>query len=270
MRGNDEPEVGRLRLGRRIEIRALRATPTKLCRNSGCAAKRDSSKASFGACALRAADGQDIRRPATVQQLADESGCSTDDVISVVEAFRRTDRCFLMPPAHRELTPDTKIDISHEALIRQWQQLGQWLKAEENGARLYRRLVSSARLRQEGGGGLLKDPELAFLARWWNERQPNAAWADRYEPAAYQLAERFLRESEAADAEEKRQEAERRSANCDWQNRWPRNNGPGPTRKLKRLAASRLQTKNQAGRLGGRMRGGPRGRPARGGVVLLA
>ncbi|MCL4203181.1 MAG: caspase family protein [Pirellulaceae bacterium] len=164
----------------------------------------------FRGLCTRGADGQDIRRPATIQQLAEESGYSIAEVTSVVEAFRRSDRCFLMPPSNRELAPETKIDISHEALIRQWHELAEWLKAEENSARLYRRLASSAYLKRDGSGGLLKDPELAFLARWWKERQPNAAWAERYEPGAFDLTRTFLRESETADVEEKRQEAERR------------------------------------------------------------
>lgn len=135
----------------------------------------------FRGLCTRGTDGQQIRRPATIQQLADESGVSTDDVKSVVNTFRRNDRCFLMPPAERELTPTTKIDISHEALIRQWQVLsGEWFCREDDSKRRLLRVVDDEQKHALHRGDLLAGVELDEVEQWWHQEQPTAAWVRRY------------------------------------------------------------------------------------------
>jgi Leucine-rich repeat (LRR) protein/energy-coupling factor transporter ATP-binding protein EcfA2 len=131
-----------------------------------------------GLC-TRGANGQHIRRPATIQQLADESGFSTDDVISVVEAFRRDDRCFLMPPNDRELTPSRKVDISHESILRQWTNLNSWVEQESRSAAMFIRLRDAA-LRWPEQEPLLRDPALSVALNWKELQQPSPAWAERY------------------------------------------------------------------------------------------
>jgi len=51
-------------------------------------------------------------------------------MMTVIDAFRKKGRSFLMPPEHVKLTGESLIDISHESLIRQWKRLRQWVDAE--------------------------------------------------------------------------------------------------------------------------------------------
>lgn len=68
-------------------------------------------------------DNREIRRPLTVRDICAVTKAEEREVITVIEAFRRPGRSFLMPPAEVALTADSLIDISHESLIRNWQQL---------------------------------------------------------------------------------------------------------------------------------------------------
>ena len=87
----------------------------------------------FRSLAVRGASGAYVRRPTKVKDVAEIAGCSVTDVITVVDVFRRKDRCFLTPgkpdsdalsAGTSDLMPETMLDISHEALIRQWRRLG--------------------------------------------------------------------------------------------------------------------------------------------------
>jgi len=98
----------------------------------------------FIALCTRGPNGQQVRRPVTIGQIANESNCSVDDVTRVVEAFRREDRCFVMPPPGRTLNADTKIDISHESLLREWKTLGEWVEREARSAATFGRLRDAA------------------------------------------------------------------------------------------------------------------------------
>ena len=99
----------------------------------------------------------------------------------VVEAFRAPGRNFLMPPRADAASPDdTFIDISHESLIRQWDQFADWLQREITSAETWRRLVDAAERYKRGEANLLSGLTLASLANWWDTEQPTAAWAKRY------------------------------------------------------------------------------------------
>ncbi|MCY2996360.1 MAG: hypothetical protein NTY19_52215 [Planctomycetota bacterium] len=138
----------------------------------------------FRGLVQRGISGQHVRRSATIKQLADEAGATPEQVIAVVEPFRRVDRSFLTssPPALEQLDPHTPIDISHESLIRQWKTLrDDWLPKEDVAADRYRRLVKAEGDFRRGDGDLLSKIELKRLRDWWQHEQPNPAWARRYE-----------------------------------------------------------------------------------------
>ncbi len=170
----------------------------------------------FRCLAERGPSGQYVRRPVKVQDVAAVAGCSVGEVIEVVEVFRREDRSFLVPPVGVTLDAQSVLDISHEALIRQWQRFGgqseqsdgadssqSWLAIEDQSRRRYRRLAEAAE--NEKTAGMLRDPELGFLNQWWEEFRPTRAWADACVKLSYDRTEHFLNQSLAQAAEEARE-----------------------------------------------------------------
>jgi hypothetical protein len=140
-------------------------------------------------------EGKGIRRPATVSKICAVTGFSHDEVTTVIEAFRKPGRTFLMPPAGLALDGATVIDISHESLMRVWSRLRMWVNEESESARLYRRLAEAAETYQQGRAGLLRDPELELLLQWRRQAQPTRAWAVQYDPD-YEQVVVFLELSE--------------------------------------------------------------------------
>lgn len=163
----------------------------------------------FCALCTRGANGQYIRRPATIQQLADESGFSLDEVISVVESFRGDDRSFLMPPKNRELAPATKIDVSHESLLRQWTTLSGWVEQESRSAATFIRLRDGA-LRWPVQESFLRDPALSNALTWKEQQQPSPAWAERYGGGLSHALEYLKKSQEERDGEVRAADALRR------------------------------------------------------------
>jgi energy-coupling factor transporter ATP-binding protein EcfA2 len=119
---------------------------------------------------------RDTRAPARLSDVAAVAGVSAADVIAVVEAFRRPDRCFVTPLAEMALAPDTLLDIGHESLIRQWRLLGKWVEEEGNSALMYRRLNQTAQLWKAGEAALWRNPDLARALRWEQTQHPSPAW----------------------------------------------------------------------------------------------
>ncbi|MGH8551147.1 MAG: NACHT and WD repeat domain-containing protein [Methylococcales bacterium] len=134
----------------------------------------------FRSLSERSGPKRDTRRPVSLQTVAEVAGVKPDEVIAVVEAFRRSDRSFLMPPEEQPLTPETLIDISHESLIRQWQRMKEWVEREAQSAEIYRRLEQTALLYSEKRAGLLQGLDLFPVIEWKKREKPGPAWASRY------------------------------------------------------------------------------------------
>ncbi len=167
-------------------------------------AQRDIARRMFQALTEKTADNIEIRRPTSVAALAEITNSPITDIMAVVEAFRRPDRSFLMPPADVPLDAKSLIDISHESLIRRWRRMRKWVDEEAESARVYRRLAETAFLHAQGRAALLRDPDLETALRWSEREKPNATWAIRYHPG-FDQANAFLKESQLARAAEQRQ-----------------------------------------------------------------
>jgi WD40 repeat protein/predicted chitinase len=155
------------------------------------------------------ADNREVRRPATVREIAEATEASDDQVETVIESFRFEGRSFLMPPPTVPLTSYTLIDISHESLIKGWPRLREWVDQEARAARQYVRLADAAALFPDQQG-FLRDPELHVNVRWREDNKPTRAWADRYHPG-FEKAIAYLDESQAnRDAEIAAKEREQR------------------------------------------------------------
>ena len=124
--------------------------------------------------------GRDTRRPVRLARIAEIAGRQWQEFVPVIAAFAREGVNFLV---HGEpLDAVAIIDISHEALIRQWRQLQDWVADEAERADDYRRWRNRAADWKEGGE-LLAGADLSRALEWQAGRdgwQPRPAWAARY------------------------------------------------------------------------------------------
>lgn len=149
-----------------------------------------------------------IRRACRLSQLVDESGVSDEEVMRVVNAFANMERRnFLFVSADGD-RKDPRVDISHEALIRQWPRLRAWVDTEVQQRDTFLRLVRNARDHADERRDLLSERELAVRAKDWDAIATARGWARRYAPASdFDLAEAFVRASRE-QVERRRREAE--------------------------------------------------------------
>lgn len=166
------------------------------------------AEALFRGLTERSSGARDTRRPVRLDEIAALAGVDPAAVVAVVEVFREPGRSFLMPSVGTPLTPDSVLDITHEALIRQWRRLQQWTEDEAEQVDLYQRLASAARRHAQGGGALWIDPDLQIALNWRNERQPTADWAARY-GGDFARAMRFLDTSRESRDTARKAEVER-------------------------------------------------------------
>ena len=123
-----------------------------------------------------------IRRPRQLAELSAAANVPMEDVVRVIDVFRKPGRGFLVPAQPAVLSGDSIIDISHESLMRVWKRLITWLEEEEESAQVYLHLCEAVNLYETGKGGLWRDPELQIAIKWKTEQNTNAAWASRYNP----------------------------------------------------------------------------------------
>jgi hypothetical protein len=83
-----------------------------------------------------------VRRPRPVADILQMTG-SFEELKAVIVAFSRTGRSFLVT-TQGPLSPDSIVDITHEALIRQWARLSNWVEDEAEIQTRLRRLEEDA------------------------------------------------------------------------------------------------------------------------------
>ena len=163
----------------------------------------------FRCLSERGADQRDTRRPVEMKAVAEVAEVSVEDVVKVVEVFRRPGRNFITPPVGTALYPDTFLDISHESLIRQWDRLNRWVEQESASAETYRRLEQTACLWKTGQAALWITPDLENALKWREDEKPIPAWAERY-GNHFEIAMEFLDASEQKSEEERQRREEER------------------------------------------------------------
>ena len=143
-------------------------------------------------------------------RIAEIAGRQWQEFVPVITAFAREGVNFLVHG--QPLDAEAIIDISHEALIRQWRQLQDWVADEAERADDYRRWRSRATDWKEGGE-LLAGADLSRALEWEAGRegwQPRPAWAARYALATGAGAqEEFEKVRSYIDESEKRARQER-------------------------------------------------------------
>src|SRR5262249_13141467 len=111
--------------------------------------------------AVRAAR-RDIRRPTSVQDIAEIAGVSVENVQKVADIFRKQGINFLTPAIEVALSPQTRLDITHESLLRRWERLRNWVEKEAVSAEIYHRLTEDAKLWQAGHHDFLGTAALSY------------------------------------------------------------------------------------------------------------
>ena len=154
--------------------------------------------------------GRQIRRPLLLSQLKAITGSNAESILKIVERFREDNRSFLVL-SETETVDDPRIDISHEALVRQWKSLGGWVEVEAQSKEEYLRLVQTARLFQKGKEGLMNDPALKVAEEWRAKQTPTKEWASRFD-GDFQVAMDFLKQSLSAKKSELAGQRRRRLA----------------------------------------------------------
>jgi WD40 repeat protein len=119
----------------------------------------------------------------------------------VANLFRAEGNSIITPDIVEELTDETVLDISHEAVMRNWKRLKSWIEEESDAVQLYLRLIDASMLYQSGKTGPWRPPELFLAISWRDNFQPNEVWASQYHPA-YVRSMKFLEISEASYKEE--------------------------------------------------------------------
>jgi WD40 repeat protein len=110
--------------------------------------------------------GEDVRRPQTLAAIAAWACIPAESLKPVIEAFAKPEVSFLS--YGRELKDNSVIDLTHEALIRQWETLKAWVADEFRRGVGYQRVATRAIEYQLGINGLLTGGDLARAMEWWN------------------------------------------------------------------------------------------------------
>ncbi|GJM29692.1 MAG: hypothetical protein DHS20C17_23270 [Cyclobacteriaceae bacterium] len=124
-------------------------------------------------------DNREIRRQASVADIITHTGAELEELVLIIEVFRKPGYSFLVPPK-QEIDLDTVIDISHESLIRQWETLKYWVDEEAESSKIFLRLVESAQQYYQNKKDLLFGLELDQYIVWRASSKPDHAWAGRY------------------------------------------------------------------------------------------
>lgn len=159
----------------------------------------------FRCLSERSFERRDTRHPTALWKAARLAGVSETAVQKIVEVFRRSDRCFLLPAAGAPLQHDTMLDISHESLIQQWDRMNTWVEEEARSAENYKRLEQTARLWKAQQAALWTTPDLENALAWKKWEQPTPEWARRY-GEDFGLAMEFLDASHEAQERQRKQE----------------------------------------------------------------
>ena len=144
-----------------------------------------------------------IRRPTRLAVIAAIANTTEEEVMKVVETFRKPGRSLLMPPVGIPLTGNTVVDISHESLMRIWVKLKMWVEEESESVQMYLRLSEASAMYQLGKTGLWRPPDLQVALNWYDKNKPTLDWAQRYDPA-FERAIVFLETSKKAYETEQR------------------------------------------------------------------
>jgi WD40 repeat protein/energy-coupling factor transporter ATP-binding protein EcfA2 len=149
------------------------------------ATNRDDARAlelAFRALIDHNAEKQAIRRPQKFRDLCAVTGVKPARLLGLLRPFRAPEASFLRPYGDAPLTADSRIDISHEALIRNWDRVADantgWLAKEADDGLRWTTLRLAAKAFAANAADLLSPATAEEAHRVF--APVNAAWAERY------------------------------------------------------------------------------------------
>jgi WD40 repeat protein/energy-coupling factor transporter ATP-binding protein EcfA2 len=155
----------------------------------------------FKTITRKSRDNKSLRHPSDIETIKSVAGCTSEELIDVVEKFRSPSVSFITPRQNIPLSEDSVIDLSHEVLIRFWDRLRDWVDNEASSMQMYLRLSEASALYQQGKTSLWRPTDLNSAITWRDQLKPTLAWAVQYNPA-FERAMVFLRTSEKVYLEE--------------------------------------------------------------------
>lgn len=190
-------------IGRLTEALSLHADETY---NELTTRQKEICEVLFKSLTEKGRDSYGVRRPCSLNVIAQIAGANEEEVIEVVEQFRQPGRSLLMPPPGTPLTSQTIIEVSHESLMWIWGRLRTWVSEEAESAQMYLRLSEAAEMYQVGRTGLWRPPDLQLALNWHKKQNPTFVWAQRYNPY-FERAMVFLETSKKAYEDEQKSQA---------------------------------------------------------------
>jgi len=128
------------------------------------------------------AEKQAIRRPQKFGDLCAVTGVKPSRLQGLLRPFRAPEASFLRPYGDAPLAADSRIDISHEALIRNWDRIADpdtgWLAKEADDGLRWTTLRLAAKAFAANAADLLSPATAEEAHRVFAPM--NAAWAERY------------------------------------------------------------------------------------------
>lgn len=165
------------------------------------------AKTIFQALTTTDEHGRRTRRPVLLSDLEALAGADKEKLLHIINRFIEGKRSFLIINNIAN-TGDKVIDISHESLIRQWDQLNKWMDEEADSAANYIRLLEASVLHKQHKKDLLTGSELQIALDWQQKFMPVAVWANRYKEG-FGEAIAYLDNSKEQWIEDERLEKER-------------------------------------------------------------
>lgn len=142
-------------------------------------------------CLTKIDDSRAVRNRMSLAEITNiihQPNLTTEVVGAVLNHFRESNNSFIRPykteePETHHLSPDSVLDITHEALIRNWGLLNKWANQEfEFYATFLDFKKQLVRWKDSGksSGFLLPLGPLTYFENWYNQCKPNRYWIDRY------------------------------------------------------------------------------------------
>src|SRR5215813_2144196 len=103
-------------------------------------------------------DGQITRRRPRVAEVQAVTGAGKEELEELIRLFQEDDRNFLFPRLEHHQNAGDFLDISHEALLRQWPRFARWLEQERQDASELERLAEQAILHSKNAGACSLPP----------------------------------------------------------------------------------------------------------------
>ena len=144
-----------------------------------------------------------VRNRCTLDEITGMIGkenISNATVCGVINIFRNSDNTLLKPFIEDEnletkyLSGDTVLDITHEALIRNWKKLSSWCLEMETNEKDFQDFNSQLKRWLNSGKKkefLLTEGNYGFVNAWYQRSRPNAYWLARYDNSKTTQKEKY-------------------------------------------------------------------------------